>query len=73
MLETEYDDPIYAIRYALARQEEEAKRIRRLLLEEVEAERVSQRELARRIGVNYRTLAYWVASARAEREHAQQE
>jgi len=72
MPETDYYDSVYEIRYALARQEDEARRIRRLLLEEVETGPLSQREIARRIGVNYRTMTHWLQAAREERAHPQQ-
>ncbi len=50
MNEPDYSDPIFEIQYALKRNYEEARRIRRMVLEQVEAGR-SQREIGRRLGV----------------------
>jgi transposase-like protein len=69
MTSTDYDDPFYAIRYALDRHYEEAKRIRRLVLQ-LEETGVSRREIGRRIGVQATTLTHWVKLAKAERDES---
>ncbi|MDK8172409.1 hypothetical protein QP735_07670 [Curtobacterium citreum] len=66
MNEPDYDDAFIAIRYALDRHQEEAKRIRRLVLEQEELG-FSRREIGRRIGVKATTLQHWVQLAKAER------
>lgn len=66
----DYEDPFLEIRYALKRNAEEARRIRRLILAQTEAG-VSHREVATRIGVPYGTFTYWIRLAREERDGAQ--
>lgn len=67
MNEPDYSDPIFEIQYALKRNYEEGRRIRRMVLEQVEAGR-SQREIGRRLGVGNSTLTHWIKAARAERD-----
>jgi transposase-like protein len=70
MNEPDYDDPFLEIKYALKRNYEEAARIRRMVLEQVEAGH-TQRDIGRRLGIGASTLGHWIRTARAERdEHA---
>jgi transposase-like protein len=66
MSQPDYDDPFLAIRYAIDRHHEEAKRIRRLVLEQQERG-TSRSEIGRRIGVKPSTLQHWITLAKAER------
>lgn len=65
--EPDFDDPIFEIRYAIKRQHDESRRIRALILEQVESG-VSQRELARRLGMSHGTMNHWISAARADRD-----
>lgn len=67
MSHPDYDDPFLAIRYAIDRHQEEARRIRRLVLEQLELG-TSRSEIGRRIGVKPSTLQHWVVLAKAERD-----
>jgi transposase-like protein len=67
MTEPDYDDPFLEIRYAIRRNYAEARRIRLLVLEQLESGH-SQREIGRRVGVTHSTLAHWVKLAREERD-----
>lgn len=58
-------DPILEIRYAMRRQFDDARRLRAMLLEQVDAG-MKQSVLARRIGMNQRTLSNWLEMARKE-------
>jgi len=69
MTEIDYDDPILEIRYALKRNHDEARRIRQMVLEQIEAGR-SQREIGRQLGVGNSTLTHWLKTAREERDGA---
>lgn len=65
---SDIDDEVLEIYYALRRQHQDARSLRAHVLSLTETGRVSQRELARRLGVSSRTVNYWVSSARAERD-----
>lgn len=67
MTEPSFDDPFLEIRYAIKRHREEARRIRRLVLQE-EERGTSRREIARRLDMKPSTLTHWVQLARAERD-----
>ncbi|UWD79220.1 helix-turn-helix domain-containing protein [Curtobacterium flaccumfaciens] len=67
MTDIDYDDPFLALRYAIDRHQSEARRIRQLVLEQVDRG-VSRREVARRIGMKPSTVANWIDLARQERD-----
>ncbi|WP_369076258.1 MULTISPECIES: helix-turn-helix domain-containing protein [Curtobacterium] len=60
------DDLIAEVRYTIRRNESEQKRLRQMILDLNEAG-VTQRELARRIGVPLGTLTHWIRTAKADR------
>lgn len=59
-------DPILEIRYAMRRQHDDARRLRAMLLEQVEGG-MKQSVLARSVGLKERTLSTWLDLARRER------
>ncbi|MFJ4221859.1 hypothetical protein [Curtobacterium luteum] len=67
-LHNNFDDPVFDIRYSLRRVEAETKRIRSEMLTLIEAGILSQRELARHIGVSHSTLGRWLDEARSDRD-----
>lgn len=64
------DDPVLQIQFSISRQREDERRTRSLILDVTERGVISQRELARRLGVSHRTIGAWVDLARAERDGA---
>lgn len=63
------NDLVAEVRFTIRRNEAEQKRLRRMILDLNEAG-VTQRELARRIGVPLGTLTHWIRSAKQDRGDA---
>ncbi|QVG65542.1 hypothetical protein JG551_002975 [Curtobacterium flaccumfaciens pv. flaccumfaciens] len=62
------DDPVQWIRFCITRQREDERRTRSFILDVTERGVISQRELAKQLGVSHRTIGTWVDLARAERD-----
>lgn len=67
MTDIDYDDPFLDIRYSIRRNYDEARRIREMVLKQVDAG-YSRRDIARRLGMTHGTLEHWIRLARQERD-----
>lgn len=61
------NEHIFDVRYTIRRNESEQRRLRRMILELAESSGVTQRELARRIGIPLGTFTRWIQTAKQER------
>jgi len=65
--DSDVEEFIFDVRYTIRRNDAEQRRLRHMILELSESAGVTQRELARRIGIPHGTLTRWIQTARQER------